>query len=266
MKKDEFNKYRLNIEAWDEIADCHLQFKIDRKKRILSDSSYTVLDGNLDKIISSMNLQEKSIIHICCNDGEELISLKKRGAYRCVGIDFSQKFINEAKKLSIDSGYNCEFICSDVYSIPSLNLPKFDICLITSGTLIWFPSLIKLFEIICKHLNDGGQVIISEQHPFTWLFDGDKVTDRYGYFNKGPYEELGDLDYFNNEAYGIKPNFTYNYTLSEVVSSLIENRFNIESFEESNLDISNLHKDSDVATLSNLPFSFTMIAKLKDDK
>lgn len=129
------------------------------------------------------------------------------------------------------------------------------------GALAWLPDLDRLFIIISKLMHSGSQLIIQEQHPFSWLMDDElKLSNTDLYFEKGPYKEKGGLDYLGNKEYEGSNNYTFNYTLSEVFNTQIRNRLEIQFFEEYPYDISNL-KSAIVKESPSFPLSYLCISK-----
>ena len=75
----------------------------------------------------------KDVVHLCCNNGRELLSIKKMGAANCVGFDISCEFIDQARRLAVFGSVSCQFIESDVYEISHEFDRQFDVCVLTSN-------------------------------------------------------------------------------------------------------------------------------------
>jgi ubiquinone/menaquinone biosynthesis C-methylase UbiE len=85
------------------------------------------------QVIKDIEIEGKDIIHLCCNNGSELLSLKNMGAGRCVGVDISDEAIIEAKERAHKCHIDCEFIRSDVYDLSDELFHSFDIAMMTAG-------------------------------------------------------------------------------------------------------------------------------------
>ena len=154
------NKNKL---AWEEVNVLHQKFKERYKNSLIEDEKFVVLDQALLSKLNEIGLEGKSILHPCCNDGEELLSLKKLGAGKCVGVDISETAIKSAQELNSKLGFDCEFLASDVYDIEKVVTEKFDLVLITVGALLWLKDLNPFFEKLSGLMNKGAKLIIQEQ-------------------------------------------------------------------------------------------------------
>jgi 2-polyprenyl-3-methyl-5-hydroxy-6-metoxy-1,4-benzoquinol methylase len=68
----------------------------------------------------------KDILHLQCHFGQDTLSLARMGA-NVIGVDLSDVSIAKAKELNDTLGLNVEFICSDVYALPSVHNKQYDI-------------------------------------------------------------------------------------------------------------------------------------------
>ncbi len=248
------NYIKANKIAWSEVNEFHQEFKKKYKMEFVKNRDFVAIDDRLLQTMQNLNFNGKSILHICCNDGEELISLKKKGAGKCAGIDISTKAIASAKELNKNLGFDCKFYSDNVYNIENHISETFDFILITVGALAWLPNLDLLFKKLIELMNSGARLIIQEQHPFSWLIDDEmKLSKTDLYFKKGPYKEKGTLDYLGNQDYEGSDNYTFNYTLGELFNAQIKNGLSLQSFQEFPFDISNLK-----ATIENEEVSFPL--------
>jgi len=74
-------------------------------------------------IIKNYDIKNKSVCEIGVGSGLTLSYLKKMGAARCVGIDYSDEAINSAKNNIKD----CEFILGDAFSLSGIHDKQFDL-------------------------------------------------------------------------------------------------------------------------------------------
>lgn len=104
------------------MAPRHQAHHLDRLLADFSTPGFSCLGPVMKQAFDYMDYRGKSIAHLCCNNGRELVSLSNIGAGRCVGFDFSGEFIGHAQRLAAAAGQDCEFIETDVYAIP----PEYD--------------------------------------------------------------------------------------------------------------------------------------------
>lgn len=260
------NKKYINANktAWEEVNALHQEFKKSYKKSLIEDKNYVAIHQRLLEVLNDIGFKDKHILQLCCNDGEELISLRKLGAGSCTGVDISEAAIASARELNDALGLDCRFYVKDVHEIEDIIHETFDIVLITVGALVWLPDLELFFEKAAGTMCKNATLIIQEQHPFSWIIDEDmKLSETDLYFEKGPYEEEGSLDYLGNADYRGSINYTFNYTLSELINAQIKNNLQIERFEEYPYDISNLRKDIEDKEIS-FPLSYICISTLHE--
>lgn len=217
----------VNMKLWDERVGYHLN------------SGFYDKDGFLNGKISISDLEQellgnisgKSILHLQCHFGMDTISLSRMGAI-ATGVDFSQKAINAAEKLTIETRQNAKFICSDIYDLPSVLDQKFNIVFTSFGVIGWLPDLNKWAGVIQHFLEPGGKFIIAEFHPVVWMFDNDFKKIEYSYFNERPIRELEEGTYADKNAPFQLESITWNHSLSEVMQSLMQHGIEITDFKE----------------------------------
>ena len=130
----------------------------------------------------------------------------------------------------------------------------------------WFPDLNDYFRVISRLLKQNGQIIIFEIHPFKYFFENgfsfqkqnyDKLTS---YFETGPNHYPKGLDYFGNVEYESSEGFWFMHKVSEIITAILHNGIEIESFDEYPLDLDG-NPDKDVE--GKLPFSYLITGKKK---
>ena len=105
------------------------------------------------------------------------------------GVDFSDKTIELARKLSRELGIPAEFVCSNVYDLPPVLDGTYDIVFTSYGVLCWLDDLGRWGEIVSSLLKEGGTFFIVDFHPFSWVFDDEDQEElkiRYRYFSTEP--------------------------------------------------------------------------------
>ncbi|MCT4640204.1 MAG: class I SAM-dependent methyltransferase [Bacteroidales bacterium] len=249
MNKSDIKKITsANKKAWNQVAPLHKAAASEQLDKLFSDHNATVqTDKELIKVLDEISIKGKDIVHLCCNNGSELLSLKRMGAGRCMGIDISELAIEEGKRRSEQFDIDCEFICSDIYELSDDYNNSFDIVHVTAGCLGWLPDLNLFFGICNRLLRQGGCVLIHEIHPFSEMlpFDNSDIDDRLrivdSYFYSEPIVETGSLDYIGNTDYESEPQYWFVHTLSSIIMGLMNSGFNLHRFIESPNDISMSH-------------------------
>jgi len=256
-----------NKEAWNEVMPKHQAVAKEEYDTLFSNPGYVCFTNpNSVQIIEKINVKNKNIIHLCCNNGIELMSLKNMGANRCVGIDISEIAIIEANERAKKCKIDCEFICSDVYDISEEFNNSFDIVFITSGCIGWIPDLERFFNIGFNLLRINGIILMHEIHPFSEMlpFDNANIENRLQiiepYFREEAIVENSSLDYVGNTEYIAKTQYWFVHTISSIIMALIKNSFKIEYFSEHTQDISAGHKKQEKLD-AKIPLSFILAGK-----
>ncbi len=235
-----------NRKAWNQVNYKHQAKKEETGKyRKFEQAGYSTLDHLITEKLLSYGLRGKDVAHVCCNDGEETLSLKNLGARKVVGFDISDNAIESARLLSKRSNIEGDFIQTDIYDISKEYNNSFDMVYISVGSLIWFPDILRFFRVINRILKINGHVLIYDIHPFLLLLDEDNKDKpyelRYSYFKNEPLVSNGGLDYLGKEKYeSVLPTYNFDPTFSQIVMGLIKNKISLQQLEEYNHDISSL--------------------------
>lgn len=253
---------QINRAAWEEVTPKH---RLAKHKQLsaakLAEPKTLLLDKTLVSVLEKIDVAGRDVVHFCCNDGEELISIKKMGAGRCVGVDICQTAIDAAQELADGLNLDCEFVQKDVYELSSDIDSTADIALITVGALAWLGDLVSFFEIVSRSIKTNGICLIHEMHPFcNVLNEHGQLDPDSSYFKPEPYRGVGDLDYFSRQSYGNCESYVFNHTMSTIINSLIANGLQIESFDEFPDDNAYL-LDRDVVNQSSLPMTCIIVAR-----
>lgn len=185
--------HEANRQSWNAATRAHNSHKRDQAAFLRGGGS-TLFPEELELV---GELTGRSLVHLCCNAGQDTLSLARRGA-RTTGIDISDEAIAFAKQLSGDAGIAGEFERADVYDwLPraARERRRFDRVFMTYGVLGWMSDLELLFRGVAAVLEHGGRVVSLEFHPAAMVFDWD-LQLRYPYFREaGPYRQqdgIGD--------------------------------------------------------------------------
>jgi SAM-dependent methyltransferase len=262
------NYAERNREAWNQVTPLHQQHrKIDLPAAVQAED-FSVLDEIETAIHRRLGLQGKRVAHLCCNNGQELISLLKLGAASGVGFDIADEAIKEATLLGQLSKTDCEFVRANVYEIDLAYFHQFDLVFTTIGALCWFDDLERFFAVAAQLLRPNGQIFVYEMHPILNLFALPGEADyeaaqelklAYTYFRREPFVNDQGLDYVGNTQYAAKTSYAFPHTLAAIFTSIMKNGLTIREFQEYAHDISADFKHLEKYQM--LPMCFTVVAQ-----
>lgn len=263
----DFKKYtEQNRKAWNQAMPKH-QAAVKEKLDCLFQTEGFVypLAPELDKVFEWVGVTGKDIIHLCCNNGVELLSLKNMGAGRCLGVDIADAAVQEARERAGKCKIDCEFMRADVFDIPSALHDSFDMVHITAGCLGWIPDVTRFFNIAYNLLRKDGLFVIHEIHPFCemlpldWATTADRLQLVEPYFRKGPIVDNCSMDYVGGTDYIAETQYWFVHSLSSIIMALCNNGFSIKHFSEHEQDISAEHKKQEELA-AKIPLSLIVVA------
>lgn len=247
------------IASWDEAADIHSNINFDLLEQV-SHASYNHLNPVFNTLIDDYGVKNKSIAQVCCNNGIDLISIKNKGAERCVGIDGSAEFIKQANILSQAANHqDIEYLCSDIYSVPNEYHLKFDLVFITVGVLYWMPDINRFLSVCSQLLKTGGHLLIEEIHPIVNMYEeGAPSYIQNSYFENTPCKDESGLDYFTNQTYKGKPNYWFSHKLSDILNGALATNLSLKRFDELSYNTGNYCADLETID-SNPPLTMHLV-------
>lgn len=223
----EENYIEINRKSWNNRTDAHI------KSEFYDMDGFMKGNTSLNEIELKLlgDVRGKSILHLQCHFGQDTISLSRLGAVT-TGVDLSDKAIDYAKSIAKETNTNAEFICCDIYDLPNHLENQFDIVYTSYGTIGWLPDLNKWAEVISKFLKPGGKFIFVEFHPVVWMFDDNFERITYNYSKAGSILETEIGTYADKTANISQEYVSWNHGIAEVLTSLIQNGLEINTFEE----------------------------------
>lgn len=256
---------QINREAWNEVMPLHQKASKQRWDERFSVKAYSVIADRELNELNRIGFKDKDIVHLCCNNGVELMSLKNLGAAYCLGVDISDEAILEAQERANKFSIDVDFLHSDVYELSSKTEKKFDIVYITVGALSWLPDLEKFWSVAYNLLRDNGLIFMHEMHPFPLIFEGDENEENpfkisYPYFTEEPEVYNSSLDYLGKSKEKGKTKINFTHTMSDIFESLIAKKFSIAGLKEYPFDIALLWKSIEKMNLK-IPLSYILTAK-----
>ena len=222
--------FKANKNAWNQKVrfDIASEYYDIKSFKIGKNSLYPLDIQLLGKI------RGKRILHFQSYLGLDSISLSRMGA-EVTAIDFCPNAVNFARNLSKELNTNTNFICSNIYEIPKLDLGSFDIIYMSYGAICWLPDFGKLIKKTKHFLKPDGEFIIIDFHPLAISFDLLREESiKFSYFNQkeNPIEIHRKGTYADINAPVETTEFNWNHSLDEIISSFSENGFGINSFKE----------------------------------
>ena len=257
-----------NRAAWNQGLKYHQKARNNSLQTGFEDPNFTTLNRDCDDVlidkIKNINLTNKTISQLPCNNGRELLSLMKYGAKKAIGFDISDIAIREAKELAKISKLNAKFERCDILEIDAKYNNYFDFIYISEGSLQWFPDLNDYFSVVSRLLKKDGKVLIFEMHPFAYFFENgfdpkkQNFDEMTSYFNSGPYNYEDGLDYVGGVKYESKECYWFMHKISDILNAILKNGIEIEEFDEYNLEMAN---NESIEFLKNFPLSYILVGK-----
>ncbi|MCC6711041.1 MAG: class I SAM-dependent methyltransferase [Candidatus Pacebacteria bacterium] len=266
ISKKNFNHYyKSNEIAWNTVSLFHKKEKHSYWLNKIKEKNFSCLNQQQIIALKKLRVKNKTVCQPACNNGVELISIKKLGASYCLGIDISKEFIDQANELKNSINLkNCDFIKDNFLKTRALSGEKFDLVFISVGTLPWMIDLEGFFKKTSLILKNNGQIIINEMNPLLHMFDYNssitKIKVNRSYFNENIDQNNISLDYYGKNKYKVPNQYCKYHKLSEIINTLVKTKFSIVSFEEHHEDFSLSFKKLEKST-KKMPLSYTLIAK-----
>ncbi|MFK7939470.1 MAG: class I SAM-dependent methyltransferase [Roseovarius sp.] len=225
---------------------------------------FSVLDATMTATLQALEITGARVVQVGCNNGRELLSMPSLGAVPVLGIDQSQAFLDQARRLAARAGSECRFECADIYDLPD-DLPHdFDLAIITIGVLNWMPDLPRMLGEVAALLAPGGRLVIYETHPVLEMVEpgaDDPHALTYSYFRKDPFVEEQAITYDGSDAGAAPASYWFIHTLGAIVTGCVQAGLVIETLTE--YPHSNREVDYDIyqGQDAQLPMCFTLVAK-----
>lgn len=261
MAEQATNYVKQNLEAWEEAAPIHARHNQARLIEAFSKGGFSALTEVTVGRLKTNGVDGADVVQICCNNGQELLSIKALGAGRLLGIDGTEGFVAQGRELAAAAGINAEFVTANIYELPEHYQNSFDIALITIGVLSWMPDLKRFFEIAASLLRPGGVLLIHEQHPVIEMMEpggkDDPVKFELSYFDETAYVDANGLDYYGFETYDATPNNSFMHKMSDVIMAGIGVGMAVQHFEELPDHISNTWYNVEASGIG-MPMSYVL--------
>ncbi|MEO1139297.1 MAG: class I SAM-dependent methyltransferase [Pseudomonadota bacterium] len=230
----------------------------------LQQPGFSTFDETMTQTLQDIDIKGRRAVQIGCNNGRELLSLPSFGAVPGLGIDVSEAFLDQARRLSDLAGTDCQFLAADIYNLPDEVPDGFELGLITIGVLNWMPDLPRFFQVVAGLLSPGAPLVIYETHPFMEMFEPE-ATDPFAldrsYFAKEPMSWSETITYDGSAGKAGPTSYWFTHQLGEIVTACATNGFRIERLTEH--PHSNREADYDIyeGRPAQIPMSYTLVAR-----
>ncbi|MFI6452826.1 class I SAM-dependent methyltransferase [Streptosporangium amethystogenes] len=234
---DDRKRMESNQQGWNRRALAHL------------DSTYYNLDSFRAGKSSLRSLElaalgdvsGKDFLHLQCHIGLNAISWARLGA-NVTAVDFAEKALETGRDLAKGLNTDIRFVNANIYDLPQVLEGSFDIVYTDYGVLNLLPDLPGWAKVIAHFLKPGGVFHIVEIHPILGAFeevDGE-LRLRSELFTSGPRENEVTVTYGDEyaDARKIDPykQYSWPWTISRVITTLIQAGLRIETFTEVPVD------------------------------
>ena len=266
------NIFEGNRAAWNQALGYHQKANGEFLRSGFENPDFTTLNRECDYVLNEklkhIDLSSKTISHIPCNNGRELLSLMRFGAKEAIGFDISDAAITQAEQLADIAKLNAKFVRTNILEISDKYNDYFDFIFISQGALQWFPNLSNFFAVVSRLLKKNGQILIFEIHPFAYFFengfnfenrDFDKLTS---YFTKEPNNYPKGLDYFGGVEYESSEFFWFMHKISDIINAVLKSGIDIQDFDEYNTEMAD---NSDLDGIDKIPLSYILLGKKRND-
>ncbi len=151
------------------------------------------------------NLEDKEVLHLCCNSGQDSLSIAALGAM-VTGVDISDEAVAFATQLSADSGIPAGFERSDVFPWLEAAIAagrQYDVVFCSYGALCWLSDLDVFLQGVAGVLKPGGRFVCVEFHQVAMIFN-EQAVPAYDYSIPEPLHwEVGVSDYVSASCGGL---------------------------------------------------------------
>ena len=254
-----------NKAAWDASAAAHeAGEEWQALIAVIAQPGFSVLDATITETLTGIGVQGARAVQIGCNNGRELLSLPALGAVPVLGIDQSEGFLMQARRLAHMAGSECRFVGADVYDLPEDIPSGFDLAIITIGVLNWMPDLPRFLEIVAGLLAPGGRLVIYETHPVLEMFEpeGDApFAAAHSYFREAPFEDDQAITYDGSDAGPAPSSYWFMHTMGAIVTGCAQAGLIVEQLTEYGHSNREVAYDIYEGHEPQLPMCFTLVAR-----
>jgi SAM-dependent methyltransferase len=257
--------HAANRRAWDEAAERYEGWFEEAVALIRSGGSNLYPEEH--ELLGDLRGCRRAI-HLQCAGGRDTLSLWTSGAAEVVGVDFSPRMLELARRLATAVGAPARWIESDVLDVPHELDGTADLVYTGRGSLLWLHDLDRWAATVARLLVPAGRLVLFEGHPAEWLFDVDAdgrwIATDYDYFggveaSRGWAPEYIDRLSIPDAAQSWK--YARAWTLGEVVTAVAGAGLHVERLVETPRDWWGGHADALPEERGRVPLSFGLVAR-----
>jgi SAM-dependent methyltransferase len=220
----------LNRASWDERVPLHVASGFYGVDRFVEGEEH--LHGF--EIEELGDVSGRRLAHLQCHFGMDTLSLARHGAH-VTGLDFSAPAIAEARALAARCGLDgqARFVEANVYDAVEALGATYDLVYTGKGALCWIPDLAAWAGVVAALLEPGGELYLSEFHPFLQMLGYESVELEYPYFNDRAEVWDDGTDYADPDAHLVhERSVEWPHPVSEVICSIIDAGLRLDYFHE----------------------------------
>lgn len=253
-----------NRAAWDQAAERYEGWLAEAIELISAGGS-NLFPVEQD-LIGDLRGRCRRAIHLQCAGGRDTLSLWTAGAGEVVGVDFSPRMLDLARRLTEATGAPASWVLADVLETPSDLDGTADLLYTGRGSLLWIQDLDLWASVVRRLIAPDGRFVLFEGHPAEWLFDVDDdgrwIATDYDYFagpeaSRGWAPEYIDRLSIADEDQAWK--FARAWTLGEIITALLRAGVRLDSVAEYPLDWWGGHSDVRPEERGRIPLSFSIV-------
>ena len=251
--------------AWDEAAERYERWLPEAIELIRSGGSN--LFPVEEDLLGDLSGWCHRAIHLQCAGGRDTLSLWNLGAETVVGVDYSPRLLDLARRLTEATGAPATWVEADVLDLPHDLDATADLVYTGRGSLVWVQDISRWAAGVARMLKPGGRFVLFEGHPIEWLFDVDEdgywVATDYDYF-AGPEASRGwaseYIDHLSIPDQSQSLKFARPWQLGQVITALLATDLRLERVTEHPVDWSWSHLDARPEERGRIPLSYSIVA------
>ena len=253
-------------EAWDEAAERYERWLPEAIELIRSGGSN--LFPVEEDLLGDLSGWCRRAIHLQCAGGRDTLSLWNLGAESVVGVDFSPRLLDLARRLTEATGAPARWVLADVLDVPHDLDGTADLVYTGRGSLVWVQDIDRWAATVARLVRPGGRFAMFEGHPVEWLFDVDDegfwVATDHDYFG-GPEASHGwapeYIDRLSIPEAEQSVKFARPWQLGEVITALLGTDLRLERVTEHPVDWSWSHLDARPEERGRIPLSYSIAGR-----
>lgn len=235
-------KHEDTQRSWDVATRAHNAHKRDQGAWLREHSTLFP-----EEVALLGDVRDRALVHLCCNSGQDSISLARTLGARVTGVDFSGEAVATARRLSEEAGVPLALEQAEVVAwLESTPPGRFEVAFASYGCLPWMEDFPRFARGVARVLAPGGRFVCVEFHPMAWSFDA-AFALRDPYFAPGHAFSEPVSDYVGKSGGALSPSghvaldapyenphpaHAYQQTVAELVTGLLDAGLALEALRE----------------------------------